>query len=52
VLDLGCAYGDLAKYKPAGVSVYGLDVNMVALADANQYEHVLHCDLDQAVLPL
>lgn len=46
VLDLGCGNGDLGRYKPTGAQVYGLDLNVVALTQAQQYEKVQVWDLD------
>lgn len=49
VLDLGCASGDLGRYKPAGVKIYGLDQNTKLLAQAKPYyEAVQTWDLDSA----
>jgi len=46
VLDLGCDSGDLGRYKPEGVTVYGLDLNAAALDQAAQHEGVQVYDLD------
>jgi 2-polyprenyl-3-methyl-5-hydroxy-6-metoxy-1,4-benzoquinol methylase len=46
VLDLGCADGHLSRYKSEGVEVHGLDLNTVALEEAQQYEKVRVWDLD------
>lgn len=49
VLDLGCAAGDLGRYKPAGVEIYGLDQNEAALEQAAPYYEVVQgWDLDSA----
>jgi SAM-dependent methyltransferase len=46
VLDLGCATGDLGKYKPDGCVVFGLDVNHGLLVEARRHEIVQAWDLD------
>jgi len=47
VLDLGCASGDLGRYKPDDVQVYGLDLNSQLLDLAKPYyESVQTWDLD------
>jgi SAM-dependent methyltransferase len=47
VLDLGCAAGDLGRYKPGrGEQVYGLDLNLATLVQAREYETVQVWDLD------
>ena len=52
VLDLGCATGDLGRYKPEGTEVYGLEISPALVAQAAPYETVQVWDLDeQAPLP-
>ena len=46
VLDLGCGVGDIGRYKPEGVQVWGLDLNAEALVQAGKYETVQIWDLD------
>ena len=47
VLDLGCSNGDLGRYKPASVQVYGLDLDPLLLAKAQHFEIVQEWDLDR-----
>lgn len=52
VLDLGCATGDLGRYKPDGTQVWGLDLDPVLVAQAATYETAQVWDLDMpAPLP-
>jgi len=52
VLDLGCAAGDLGRYKPHGVMLRGLELNPTLVAQARLYENVYQWDLDDpAPLP-
>jgi SAM-dependent methyltransferase len=46
VLDLGCATGDLGRYKRDGTKVWGLDHNRVSTEFAAKYETVQVWDLD------
>lgn len=39
VLDLGCGSGDFGRYKPAGVHVYGIDVDRALVEQANENEN-------------
>lgn len=48
VLDLGCDIGDLGRYKPVGVEMYGLDLNPLALIEASRHETVQQRDLDSS----
>jgi ubiquinone/menaquinone biosynthesis C-methylase UbiE len=48
VLDLGCYTGDLGKFKPADVAMYGLDSNKAAIDIAKKhYTEAQVWDLDQ-----
>lgn len=47
VLDLGCASGELGRYKPQGVEVLGLDLTLALVAQAAGYEVAQVWDLDQ-----
>jgi len=52
VLDLGCASGDLGRYKPDGTEVWGLDLDRVLAAQAATYETAQVWDLEMpAPLP-
>jgi len=52
VLDLGCATGDLGRYKPDGTQVSGLDFDPVLVAKATMHEMAQVWDLDMpAPLP-
>mgnify|MGYP000574849008 CR=1 FL=1 len=52
VLDLGCASGDLGRFKPQNSQVFGLELNPQLVIEANQYENVQLWDLDsQEALP-
>jgi SAM-dependent methyltransferase len=51
VLDLGCAGGDLGRYKPEPAEVYGLEVNPALAKAASQHETSFVWNLD-AMLPL
>jgi SAM-dependent methyltransferase len=50
VLDLGCATGDLGRYRPEDTEVYGLEVNPALVAQAAAYETVQVWDLDEQTL--
>jgi SAM-dependent methyltransferase len=47
VLDLGCAGGDLARLKPDGTTVFGIDANVRLLQRAKSHEIVQAWDLDR-----
>lgn len=47
VLDLGCATGDLGRYKPDNVEVYGLELDPALATQAATYEVTQVWDLDQ-----
>lgn len=52
VLDLGCAAGDLGRFKPHGFVVRGLELNPALVAQAQTYEDARQWDLDDpAPLP-
>lgn len=52
MLDLGCASGDLGRYKPDGTEVWGLDLDRVLAAQAATYETAQVWDLEMpAPLP-
>src|SRR5436189_183757 len=52
VLDLGCATGEIGRFKPDGTTVYGIDISVSSLRRARLYELVQAWDLDQSrVLP-
>lgn len=46
VLDLGCATGDLGRYKRDGTEVWGLDRDRVLVDYATRYERAQVWDLD------
>jgi len=46
VLDLGCATGDLGRYKPDGTEVWGLERDRVLVECAVRYETAQVWDLD------
>lgn len=46
VLDLGCATGDLGRYKPDGTEVWGLELDRVLVEYATRYETAQVWDLD------
>ena len=46
VLDLGCATGDLGRYKPEGTEVYGIDIAPTLVAQAAAHEVAQVWDLD------
>jgi SAM-dependent methyltransferase len=46
VLDLGCGRGDLGKYKPPDIQVYGLDIDPVAIMQAEAHETACVWDID------
>lgn len=46
VLDLGCATGDLGRYKRDGTEVWGLDLDRVLVEYATRYETAQVWDLD------
>lgn len=48
VLDLGCATGELGRYKRDGVEVHGLEISPALAAKAAAYEVVRVWDLDQS----
>jgi len=51
VLDLGCARGDLGRYSPPNVQVYGLEISPDAVATAQQFEVAQVWDLDSTAKP-
>jgi len=46
VLDLGCATGDLGRYRPAGTEVYGLEINPQLVLQAKRHETASVWNLD------
>lgn len=47
VLDLGCASGDLGRFKPTGVRVCGLELSPALVEKAGAYEEAQVWDLDE-----
>jgi SAM-dependent methyltransferase len=51
-LDLGCGSGDVGRYAPSsGVRVYGVDIDVRALAVASASEHVAVWNAERGYLP-
>jgi len=48
VLDLGCATGDMARFAPRPVSMFGLDADKNSVAVAGRFASVQQWDLDCA----
>ena len=46
VLDLGCATGDLGRFKPVGAEVHGLEISPALAREAAVHEQVGVWDLD------
>lgn len=49
MLDLGCASGELGRYKPSGTLVRGLELDPALVAQALAYEDARQWDLDNPV---
>lgn len=52
ILDLGCAYGDFARFRPSiEIEVHGVDSDPIAVEHASRFEHAICLDLDTSPLP-
>ena len=51
VLDVGCGAGDLGRYKPEGIHVFGIDHDIGAVRGASRFETTQSVDLERSQLP-
>ena len=52
ILDVGCGAGDFGRLRPSPmISVYGVDVDAIAVEQARRYERAARVDVDVEQLP-
>lgn len=51
ILDLGCGTGTFGRYRPAGVTVHGVDSDPGAVAAASEWEQAVRVELEIEPLP-